>query len=85
VDVYGSESAVWRSGLKKQEEGSVVEDRLLTVKEAANVLQVSSSAIRRWLYQRKLTKVKIGRCVRLRKSDVDRIISGGLEVSEVPR
>ena len=35
-------------------------DRLLTVKEAANLLSCSEAAIRKWVYQRRLPAVKVG-------------------------
>jgi excisionase family DNA binding protein len=53
-------------------------DRLLTVKQAAEMLACSEAAIRKWLYQRRLPAVKVGRLTRLRLRDVERMISEGL-------
>jgi excisionase family DNA binding protein len=53
-------------------------DRLLTVKEAAELLSCSEAAIRKWIYQRRLPRVKVGRLTRLRQSDVDALVSKGL-------
>ena len=53
-------------------------DRLLTVKQAAEMLACSEAAIRKWLYQRRLTRVKVGRLTRVRLSDVEMLVSEGL-------
>ena len=53
--------------------------RLLTVKEAAELLACSEAAVRKWIYQQRLPKVKVGRLTRLRLSDVEALISDGLE------
>ena len=39
--------------------------RLYTVPEAAEALKVTEAAIRRWIWQRRLTVVKIGSAVRI--------------------
>lgn len=54
-------------------------NQLMTVKEAAGLLSCSESAIRKWLYQRRLPRVKVGRLTRLRRNDVEAIMSGGLQ------
>ena len=46
-------------------------EKLLTVKEAAEVLSCSEAAIRKWLYQRRLPAVKVGRLTRIRPSDLE--------------
>ena len=53
-------------------------DQLMTVKEAAETLAVTESAIRKWLYQGRLCGVKVGRLTRLRRKDVEAIVAGGL-------
>lgn len=53
-------------------------DRLLTVKEAAELLACSEAAIRKWIYQRRLARVKVGRLTRLRQSDVNALVTTGL-------
>ena len=50
--------------------------RLLTVKEAAELLACSEAAVRKWIYQQRLPKVKVGSLTRLRLSDVEALISG---------
>ena len=52
--------------------------RLLTVEEAAGLLSCSEAAVRKWIYQGRLAKVKVGRLTRLRLGDVERIASYGL-------
>ena len=53
-------------------------DKLLTVKEAADVLSCSEAAIRKWLYQRRLARVKVGRLTRIRQSDLEGLLAHGL-------
>jgi excisionase family DNA binding protein len=52
-------------------------DQLMTIKEAAQTLAVTEAAIRKWLYQRRLRAVKVGRLTRLRREDVE-AVAGGL-------
>jgi excisionase family DNA binding protein len=62
-------------------------DQLLTVKEAAQRLACTEAAIRKWLYQRRLPAVKVGRLIRLRETDLDAMIARGLRSPrlDVPR
>ena len=53
-------------------------ERLITVKEAAAILTCSEAAIRKWLYQRRLPSVKVGRLTRLRVADLEALIAKGL-------
>ena len=52
-------------------------DRLLSVKEAAGLLGCSEAAVRKWLYQRRLTAVRVGRLVRLRVRDLEAFVQAG--------
>ncbi len=52
--------------------------QLLTVKEAATRLACSEAAIRKWIYQRRLNPVKVGRLTRLRPEEIERIATDGL-------
>jgi excisionase family DNA binding protein len=52
-------------------------DQLLTVAEAASMLACSQAAIRKWLYQRRLPSVKVGRLTRIRVRDVEAFVRGG--------
>ena len=52
--------------------------RLLTVDEAAARLGVKTPTIRAWVWQRKIGFVKVGaKCVRIRSSEIDRVIERG--------
>jgi excisionase family DNA binding protein len=47
----------------------------LTVREAAKRLGLQESTIRKWILQRKVGVVRLGRAVRLRAADLDRMLS----------
>ena len=53
-------------------------DQLLTVKEAARLLACSEAAIRKWVFQRRLPAVKVGRLTRLRVRDLEALVAKGL-------
>ena len=50
-------------------------DQLYTVNEAAARLAVTPAAIRKWIYQRRLANVKVGRLTRIRERDLDAFIT----------
>jgi excisionase family DNA binding protein len=52
-------------------------DQLLTVEQAAERLACTPAAIRKWLSQRRLPKVKLGRLTRVRVSDLEEMIKKG--------
>jgi excisionase family DNA binding protein len=52
--------------------------QLITIEDAARMLACTPAAIRKWLYQRRLPRVKVGRLTRLRVEDVQRIAANGL-------
>ncbi len=52
--------------------------QLITTEEAAKRLAVTEAAVRKWISQRRLPAVRLGRCVRLRLADVELVISQGL-------
>ena len=56
-------------------------DQLVSVKQAANMLACSEAAIRKWIYQRRLRVVKVGRLTRLRLSDLEALVANGLSGS----
>ncbi len=49
-------------------------DQLLTVAEAASMLARSQAAVRKWLYQRRLPSVKVGRLTRIHARDVEAFV-----------
>jgi len=50
---------------------------LLTADEAASYLNVTPKAIRNWTSSGILPKVKLGRCLRLDRRDLDRFLEAG--------
>jgi excisionase family DNA binding protein len=53
---------------------------LLTLAEAASRLRLKVSTLRDWILKRRLSYVKVGRLVRIRRSDLEALI----EMSLVP-
>jgi excisionase family DNA binding protein len=53
-------------------------EQLVTVEEAARLLACTPAAIRKWLAQRRLNRVKLGSLTRLKLTDVQRIAVEGL-------
>jgi excisionase family DNA binding protein len=51
--------------------------RLLDIPMTAERLGVKESTVRFWVWQRKIEYVKVGRCVRVPESAVERIIERG--------
>ena len=56
-------------------------DQLLTVEQAAHVLACSPAAIRKWIYQRRLPIVKVGRLTRVRQADLETLVARGLRIA----
>jgi excisionase family DNA binding protein len=55
------------------------EKALLSVPQFAAALGVTSSCIRRWVLQRKVATVKLGRLIRLPASEVERLVASGFQ------
>jgi len=55
---------------------------LLTTKEFADALSVTEAAVRKWIYQRRLKPVKLGRAVRLRRRDLEQLVANGLQTTQ---
>lgn len=53
--------------------------RLLTVPQFSAELGVTASCTRRWLLERKIARVSLGRLVRIPASEVDRLIEQGFQ------
>ena len=51
---------------------------LLTISEAADLLRLRPSTVRAWLLRRKLPYCKVGRLVRIRRSDVEALINSSI-------
>ena len=52
--------------------------QLLDVKEAAQMLGCSEFGVRRWAREERLPIVRLGRLIRIRREDLDRIVHDGL-------
>ena len=52
-------------------------ETLISVKETAKLLNCSEAAIRKWIFQRRLPIVKLGRLTRLRVSDIETMVAEG--------
>jgi len=50
-------------------------EKLLSVKEAAEMLNISIHTVRAWLFQRRLPFVRLGRRIGLRSDDIDSFIT----------
>ena len=59
-------------------------DRLLTVREAASMLSCSQAAIRKWMYQRRLPRVKVGRLTRVSMRDLNAFVSQDTKAGHTP-
>jgi excisionase family DNA binding protein len=55
---------------------------LVTVDQFAEELSVTPAAVRKWMYQGRLQPVKLGRAVRLRRRDLDRLVADGLDAKK---
>jgi excisionase family DNA binding protein len=49
----------------------------LTIPDAADYLGVRPSTVRQWVWRRKIDVIRIGRCVRIPKAALDRVIEEG--------
>lgn len=53
------------------------EKNYLTVSDFAKALDVSASTVRNWISSGKLDAIKIGRTIRIPKSELDRVTAKG--------
>ncbi len=56
--------------------------QLLTVQAFAKALNVTPACIRRWILERKIATVKLGRLVRIPSDEVHRLIQSGLRPTQ---
>jgi excisionase family DNA binding protein len=61
------------------------EPKLLSAAQFADELGVTMACVRRWLLERKIAHVKLGRLVRIPQSELDRLISEGLHPARPAR
>lgn len=56
---------------------------LLTIKEVSETLKVAEATLRDWVQYRRIPFVRVGRLVRFRPEDIEKIQAEGLVVSAV--
>ncbi len=52
-------------------------DEFLTVAEVAELLKLNQQTVRNWIDQGSLPALRVGRRVRIRRSDLDRVLEDG--------
>src|SRR5437660_12624639 len=58
---------------------SDLEDSFLTVAEVAETLKLNQQTVRNWIDQGSLPALRVGRRVRIRRSDFERVLAEGLK------
>jgi excisionase family DNA binding protein len=58
-------------------EPGALEDSFLTVAEVAEMLKLNQQTVRNWIDQGSLPALRVGRRVRIRRSDLERILAEG--------
>jgi len=58
---------------------------LLSVPEFASALHITVACARRWVLERRVTTVKLGRLIRIPAEEVNRLIEAGLRPARPPR
>jgi excisionase family DNA binding protein len=62
---------------KAQVANGDLEDSFLTVAEVAEMLKLNQQTVRNWIDQGSLPALRVGRRVRIRRSDFDRLVTEG--------
>jgi excisionase family DNA binding protein len=57
----------------------------LTVREAAALLRVSDLTVRRWIWAGKLPAIRVGRVLRIKPSDVERLPQASRQSGSPPK
>jgi excisionase family DNA binding protein len=61
-----------------------LDDDFLTVAEVAERLKLNQQTVRNWIDQGLLPALRVGRRVRIRRTDYERLVTEGLTASPVP-
>src|SRR5947208_11446957 len=61
------------------------EDSFLTVAEVAEMLKLNQQTVRNWIDQGSLPALRVGRRVRIKQSDLDRVLADAYSGPSVPR
>lgn len=59
-------------------------EEFLTVAEVAELLKLNQQTVRNWIDQGSLPALKVGRRVRIRRSDLERVLADGAMGGEKP-
>ena len=60
-----------------EEKATRMNAKPLTVREAAQALNLAEPTVRAWLAQRRLGFIQLGRAIRIPASEIDRLLSQG--------
>lgn len=58
-----------------------MEKKLYRPEEVAEMLGIKTSTIRKWIFDRRLTVIKVGRSVRIPSQEVERVIRKGIRAA----
>jgi excisionase family DNA binding protein len=58
--------------------------KLLTIEDVAEMLTVSKDMVRKLVHRREVDVVKIGKLVRFKKEDIEKLIKTGIRKKEEP-
>jgi excisionase family DNA binding protein len=61
-----------------------LDDTFLTVAEVAELLKLNQQTVRNWIDQGSLPAVRVGRRVRIRRSDLERVLAEGATKTPEP-
>jgi excisionase family DNA binding protein len=56
----------------------VLPEKLLTVPQVAQLFGCTTSCVRRWILERRIAVVKLGRLVRVQQSEAEKLIAAGV-------
>jgi excisionase family DNA binding protein len=59
-------------------------DSFLTVAEVAELLKLNQQTVRNWIDQGSLPALRVGRRVRIRRSDLERVLQAGATSPDTP-
>jgi excisionase family DNA binding protein len=63
-------------------EHSDTEESFLTVAEVADMLKLNQQTVRNWIDQGSLPALRVGRRVRIKRSDLDRVLEEGYSAGD---
>jgi excisionase family DNA binding protein len=64
--------------------GGNLEDTFLTVAEVAELLKLNQQTVRNWIDQGSLPALRVGRRVRIRRSDLEQLLERGSTAAGAP-